>query len=44
MMTANLLVSLPMEESLASQHEAAVNDAQQIWPPLIATCGHLSWA
>jgi len=26
----------------ASQHEAAVNDAQEIWPPLIATCGHLS--
>jgi len=21
-----------------SQHEAAVNDAQEIWPPLIATC------
>jgi len=31
------------EPSLASQHEAAVNDAKQIWPPLIATCGHLSW-
>jgi len=30
--------------SLASQHEAAVNDAQQIWPPLMATCGHFSWA
>ena len=28
----------------ASQHQAAVNDAQQIWPPLIATRRHLSRA
>ena len=34
----------PIGPSLASQHEAAVNNAQEIWPPLIANCGHLSWA